>query len=167
MKAKTPISSLLLYFPDLVLVHNKAGLDDFCPERVRDYEEFYRRVFVYGGSQLKANTGKVRSDEYVQDWRSNFAKTNWKMGEINLFLLPSFEGDGGGEDSDSDSSSGYGGRPSFEDLVASLRRKVVSVRPVHLTTAKLSEKLWLKFAEKTWDSIKNCSFYSEYSRLLN
>ena len=159
---------MIEYFPELVIVHNKAGLDDMCPERLNNYEEFYRRVFVYGGSQLKANTGKVRCDEYVQDWRANFAKTNWKMGEINLFVLPSFEDDNdGGCDSEDRSSSGYGGMSSFEDHVTALRRKVVSIRPVHLTTAKLTEKMWLKFAEKTWDNIKNCSFYSEYSRLLN
>ena len=71
------------------------------------------------------------------------------------------------DEEDGSGSSGYEGQPGFEDYVTRFRRKIVSIQPVHLTTVRLTEKLWLKFAEKTWDNIRNCSFYSEYSRLLN
>jgi len=160
------------YFPEFVLVHNKSPLDDFSANRKRLFQEFYKKTFAL--SQLKFNTGKVtcEDDDVIEDWSVNAAKTKWKMGQVNLCLLPEFEENEESCDEENWNSSSSSGRFydkhfSFDDCAAKLRRKVTSVPPSNLTTAKLTEKLWLKFAEKTWDNIRNCPFYGEYSRLLN
>lgn len=55
---------------------------------------------------------------------------------------------------------------SFDAAVDILKRTVFSLKRTQLTQTKLSEKSWVSLANRTWDSIKNSSFYMEYSRLL-
>lgn len=56
--------------------------------------------------------------------------------------------------------------PSFEDAVKMLRKKVYSLKRTPLCQNRLDEKSWMNLARKTWENIKNSSFYVEYSRLL-
>ena len=146
-------SQMVEYFPEFVIVQNKSKIDDFGTQKLEEFQEFYKKIFAK--SQLKFNTGKVAIDS-SNEW-SNSSKLKWKMGDVNMCVLPEFEGK---------TKSGYERHIAFEDCVAALRRKVLSVPPVHLTTSKLTERMWLKFAEKSWDNIKGCPFYTEYSRLL-
>jgi len=163
------------YFPEFVIVHNKSHLDDFSVNRQRVFQDFYKRVFAL--SQLKFNTGKVSLDSFhsaddgydnsMSTWSANPSKMKWKMGQVNLCILPEFDREDQDGKNNWDENSCYNRHFTFEDCAAKLRRKIVSIPPANLTTTKLSEKLWLKYAEKTWDNIKNCPFYGEYSRLLN
>ena len=55
---------------------------------------------------------------------------------------------------------------SFDAAVDNLRRTVFSLKRTQLTQTKLTEKSWVGLANRTWDNIKNSSFFMEYSRLL-
>ena len=55
---------------------------------------------------------------------------------------------------------------SFDAAVDKLRRTVFSLKRTQLTQTKLTEKSWVGLANRTWDNIKNSSFFMEYSRLL-
>ncbi len=58
---------------------------------------------------------------------------------------------------------------TFHDLCGSLRRAVLSSsasrRPL-TTSMRQTEKSWFQFAQKSWEGVKNSSFYMEYNRLL-
>ena len=55
---------------------------------------------------------------------------------------------------------------SYDSAIDILRRTVFSLKRTPLTQTKLTEKSWVSLANRTWDNIKNSSFYMEYSRLL-
>lgn len=57
--------------------------------------------------------------------------------------------------------------PAFDSVIAKLRAMVLSVerRPITTNTG-LTEKMWFSFVQKSWENVKNSSFFLEYSRLL-
>lgn len=90
------------------------------------------------------------------------ALNNLNTDSINLFLIPEFE-----EDSDHNTTEHiYKGHPGFDELVCELRSQVHSVTRIPLLSAQLTEKNWLQFSSKVWDTIKKSSFFLEYSKLM-
>jgi len=132
------------YFPHLVIVHNKAEMSDLEQDQRQEMEEFYRRVLAKSRLQ----------------WRDGAEVTEDKP---LLQVMPDHEGDYSEETSTRRKISLS---PSFEDAVKSLRKQVFSLKRTPLSQGRLNEKSWLSLASRTWDNIKNSSFYMEYSRLL-
>ena len=138
------------YFPDLVFVQNKAKLEDFTASRVVQMQDFYESVFK--SSQLR-----TRSGINMRIARPALAA---ELSSLNLFLVPDQEAEEG-------KGSSFRSSLSHEHFSRDLRRAVLSAqrRPIS-TTKGMTEKSWLTFANKSWDSIKNSSLYQEYSRLM-
>ena len=78
---------------------------------------------------------------------------------LNLFILPDFEFGG--------NSRGFAPGITFEGVSSKLRRQVLSAARRPLTTSpKMTERGWFQFAQKSWENVKNSSFYMEYNRML-
>lgn len=132
------------YFPHLVIVHNKAEMSDLEQDHRQEMEDFYGRVLAKSRLQ----------------WRDGAEVTEDKP---LLQVMPDHEGDYSEETTTRRKISLH---PSFEDAVKSLRKQVFSLKRTPLSQGRLNEKSWLSLASRTWDNIKNSSFYMEYSRLL-
>lgn len=138
------------YFPELVFVHNKAELEDFTAKRVVEMQDFYETVFK--SSQLHTRSGinlSVAMPALSAD-----------LSSLNLFLVPD-------QEAEESKGSSFRSSLSYEDFSRNLRRAVLSAqrRPIS-TTKGMTERSWLTFANKSWESIKNSSLYQEYSRLM-
>ena len=138
------------YFPDLVFVHNKAELEDFTAKRVIEMQDFYETVFK--SSQLHTRSGinlSVAMPALSAD-----------LSPLNLFLVPD-------QEAEESKGSSFRSSLSFEDFSRNLRRAVLSAKRRPISTTKgMTERSWLTFANKSWESIKKSSLYQEYSRLM-
>ncbi len=138
------------YFPHLVLVHNKAELDDFTADRLSEMRSFYELA-------LKKSQFRVDSDANVSNRVPSAAAA---VGSLNLYLLPDQELEEG-------KGSSFRAEICFQHMMEGLRRAVFALPRRRISTSKsMSEKSWLAFATKAWDSIKKSSLYQEYGRLM-
>ena len=130
--------TVIEYFPNFIIVHNKAEFTQTLPGAVEEMESLYSRVL--GKSRLQ--------------WRKEEDKPL-------LVIIPDQEGE-----KSEQTKNRMKPINSFEEAVRIMRRKVFSLKTSPLTQTKLSERSWVNLANRTWDNIKNSSFYMEYSRLL-
>ena len=126
------------YFPHFVIVHNKAEFTECEPGYIEEIEGLYARVLKKSRLQWRKEDDKplVVTIPDQEGERADELKNKMKPNE------------------------------NFEESVKSLRKTVFSLKRSPLTQTKLSEKGWVSLANRTWDNIKNSSFYMEYSRLL-
>ena len=155
------------YFPELVFVHNKAQLDDFTPKNIRKYQKFYSNVFSkqsqVGQINWKYDTGQIRMTNAMSHLNTENCAGHGQ--NVNLFMIPDLEL----SNASKKGQNAIYSLPeiSFEKLTTELRRRVLAVRPRPLTTSgRLTEKTWLTYSQKCWESIKSSSFYIEYGRIL-
>ncbi|GLV35793.1 uncharacterized protein CBL_01055 [Carabus blaptoides fortunei] len=139
------------YFPHVLLVHNRASLEDFTPIRFNLIQQIYQDVFSKSklrfNSGLGLGTGKIVHSLNPQTCGEPF----------NLFLLPEW---------DEHKDTKYLGHPPFENLVRELRAQIHSIARIPLLSAQLTEKNWLQFAARVWETIKKNTFFLEYSKLM-
>jgi len=155
------------YFPELVFVHNKAHLEDFTPQKIRKYQKFYANVFSkqsqVGQINWKYDTGQIRMAKAMP--HLNTENCSGRGQNVNLFIIPDMELSNASKMGQSAIQSLP--EVSYEKLTSELRRRVLAVRPRPLSTsAKLTEKTWLNYSQKCWESVKSSSFYIEYGRIL-
>ena len=160
------------YFPELIIVHNKAQLEDFSPSRIRKTQKFYSNVFAkqsqVGQINWKYDTGLVRMTKALS--HLNHESCLGPGQNVNLFFVPDLElSHAGNYQMRRTKSCEMCAVPeiSYEKLTSELRRRVLAVPPRPLNTVgKLTEKTWLNHAQKAWENIKSSSFYVEYGRIL-
>ena len=160
------------YFPELIIVHNKAQLEDFSPSRIRKTQKFYSNVFAkqsqVGQINWKYDTGLVRMTKALS--HLNHESCLGPGQNVNLFFVPDLElSHAGNYQMRRNKSCEMCAVPeiSYEKLTSELRRRVLAVPPRPLNTVgKLTEKTWLNHAQKAWENIKSSSFYVEYGRIL-
>ena len=118
----------------------RSQLEDFNDASLRDLRRFYLRAFSQ--SQLRISSGHGESFD-----------------RVNLCLLPDFELER--------RSNRFSASVNFEHSVRTLKQIILSIPPRPLSTlAKQTEKTWLVSAQKSWDSIKTCPHFNEFSRLV-
>ncbi|CAG4996544.1 unnamed protein product [Parnassius apollo] len=149
--------------PHLLLLHNRCQLEDFTPEAIKTMQDFYRKAFQRSNLQLNSgmymysdiNKNGLHLDQVYKDCDVENGGP-----PINLFLLPEIY-------SDFDKREIYRGHPSFEELAKRLRWLVLGVNRHQITNVpNLSEKGWFQYCSKAWETIRKCTFFIEYERLL-
>ena len=87
-----------------------------------------------------------------------------KSEDLNLIILPDYAVESERE------GRGIGNRfcsLNFSSFTKDLRRKIFSMPPTPLTTNKgrMTEKNWIHWASKVWETVKKASSYVDYSRM--
>ena len=81
------------YFPELIIVHNKAQLEDFSPSHIRKIQKFYSNVFAkqsqVGQINWKYDTGLVRMTKALS--HLNHESCSGSGQNVNLFFVPDLE----------------------------------------------------------------------------
>ncbi|KAJ8919578.1 hypothetical protein NQ315_002200 [Exocentrus adspersus] len=142
---------LIEHFPHLLLVHNKALMEDFTPNKFRVMQQTYKMLFQKTKLNLKSNMG-LGSGRII-----NYLNKDNCGSAINLFLIPQV---------DLDSKLTFTGHPPVEDLVRRLRAIIMGSTKNPLTHVQLSEKTWLVYCSKVWDTVKKSPFFVEYTKLM-
>ncbi len=148
------VSSVTEYFPDLVIVGNRAELEDLSGGRLTAAAEFYGLAFRQSQLRVRGGLGINLKMPHLKSLNPDFA-------DINLAVVPDFEPE------TKHKQGWFGPSTTFQEATSKLRKAVLSVNRRPLTTkSRQTERMWLQFAQKTWDSIKSSNFYMEYNRLL-
>lgn len=146
------------YFPDIVMVLNKAKKEDFNVESYESMEDVINRMFAvsklkYKGCVSLANTSLFPGIQQRCDKG------------VNIFLLPDMKNTSQ-KDAILTLLPEYTGHPSFEILQKTLTNQLLSIPRCLLTHTTLSEKNWFHYAARTWDTVKKSQLLLEYNRLL-
>ncbi|CAK1543062.1 unnamed protein product [Leptosia nina] len=149
--------------PHLLLLHNRCNLEDYLPNSVKSMQDFYRQAFQR--SNLQLNSGMYLYSDSNKNGNNIDSISKAYSVEIcgrpiNLFLLPEIY-------EDYDNKDIYRGHPAFGELAKRLRWIILGVNRHQITNVpNISEKGWFHFCNKTWESIKKCTFFLEYERFL-
>lgn len=127
------------YYPHVVFLHNKVGLQDFMPSIIDQMKEFYNKIF--SSSRLQTNSG------------INMSHCSTENG-LNLFLIPSRK--------EEDMIFCENGK----SLIDKLRTKIHGVTKNPMTPTVLTEKSWYHYVSKVMEAIKKSHLSSEYGRLM-
>ncbi|XP_044255153.1 protein SMG9 [Tribolium madens] len=134
-----PEDELNDHFPHLLMVHNKAQMEDFSPRKFETIQEVYNLLFEKTKLQKDSNLGLVEGEAF------------------NVFLVPEYN---------PKLENIYNGHPPLEDLVKKLRAKILGAIKTPLTHVQLTEKTWLVYCSKVWENVKKSSFFIEYTKLM-
>ncbi|VEN59013.1 unnamed protein product [Callosobruchus maculatus] len=143
-----PEDELSEHYPHLVLVHNKAQLEDFNPST------YYEMHYVY--NRLLRDT-KLNKSELCLGMNKVFKHFDEDKSLINLFLIPEV---------DLTSDEIYSGHPPIEEIVKRFRTEILRATRNPLTHVQLSEKTWLMCCSKVWETVKKSPFFVEYTKLM-
>ncbi|XP_072106407.1 nonsense-mediated mRNA decay factor SMG9-like, partial [Mobula birostris] len=157
------------YYPNIVFLQNKAHREDFCPRNLKKMHTVINKLMLHSHLKYKGAISMLDCNIFP-GLSSDFLET-----EVNLFLLPVMESEadenlsraGAGGISLFPLLPGYRGYPSFQGLIGKLRGQVLSMARPQLSHTILTEKNWLHYAARIWDSVKKSTVLSEYSRLLS
>ncbi len=131
------------YYPDLLFVQNKASSGDFSTTVLNAKRQHLREVMEQ--SSLKYDTSLTDGEDV-----------------FNFCAVPNFDE----EYSQTAARTVTATTPHFEEAVRNLRHAVSKAKARPLSSSKLTESGWLAFAQRSWNTVKNYSFYMEYNRLL-
>ncbi|TNN02427.1 protein SMG9 [Takifugu rubripes] len=156
------------YYPHIVFIQNKAGLDDFCPRNLKNMHMVVDKLMAHSHLKYKGTLSMLDCNIFPglgQDYLTT---------EVNMFLLPVQENDS--DDGLTKAAPGtyplfsllpgYKGHPAFSTLVHKLRSRILAMPRCQLSHTILTEKNWFHYAARIWDGVKKSSALSEYSRLL-
>ncbi|KAG5880513.1 hypothetical protein JTB14_003972 [Gonioctena quinquepunctata] len=146
-----PEDELTDYFPHLLLIHNRAQMEDFSPSKFKTMQQIYKMLFHKTKLNLKSGLG-LGTGRLI-----NYLNNENCGDSINLFLIPEI---------DINSGPIYSGHPPLEDIVKKLRANILGSTRNPLTHVQLSEKTWLMYCAKVWDTVKKSSFFVEYTKLM-
>ncbi|GAB0200429.1 protein SMG9 [Grus japonensis] len=158
------------YYPHLVFVQTRARPESFCPRRLRQMHRVLDRLMAHSHLKYKGSLS-------MRDCGLLPGLPPGSLGaEVNLFLLPPLEEEGGGEDALPRPGGGgaplfphlppYRGHGAFGPLLARLRGRVLAAARTQLSHTLLTERNWFHYAARIWDGVKKSSALAEYSRLL-
>ncbi|XP_019866153.1 nonsense-mediated mRNA decay factor SMG9 isoform X2 [Aethina tumida] len=146
-----PEDELTEHFPNLLLIHNKAQLEDFSPSKFKSMQKIYRELFsktkLHIDTHMGLGTGRI----------INYLNPESCGAPINLFLIP---------DIDPYTKLVYNGHPSIEELFKKLKSNILGSTRNALTHVQLTEKTWLVYCTKVWDTVKKSPFFVEYTKLM-
>lgn len=142
------------YYPHIVFVQNKAGVDDFSIDALRSMDNTMNTVFHNSMLKYRDMVSFSHGDVIPALNGKNRALNT------NLFVLPWLE-----SESQSNAHT-YLGRPSTKFLLKSLRNQILSITRHSLTRTPLSERNWFHYAARMLDAVKKSTLFSEYNRLL-
>ncbi|XP_060530453.1 nonsense-mediated mRNA decay factor SMG9 isoform X2 [Cylas formicarius] len=148
--ASNPEDDYSEHFPHLLLIHNKANMTDYTPSQFKTMQKVYKNVFHKTKLQLQSNIG-MGSGRLMNSLNAENCGS-----PINLFLLPDFTEENGI----------YRGHPPLHELIKRLRANLFGVAKHPLTHVQLTEKTWLIYCAKVWDTVKKSPFFVEYSKLM-
>nr|CAH7760885.1 unnamed protein product [Callosobruchus chinensis] len=143
-----PEDELSEHYPHLVFVHNKAQLEDFNPSF------HYEMHYVY--NRLLRDT-KLNKSELCLGMNKVFKHFDEDKSLINLFLIP---------DVDLTRNDIYSGHPPIEEMVKRFRTEILRATRNPLTHVQLSEKTWLTYCSKVWETVRKSPFFVEYTKLM-
>ncbi|CAH1159877.1 unnamed protein product [Phaedon cochleariae] len=146
-----PEDELMDHFPHLLIIHNKSQMEDFSPAKFRTIQQAYKMLFHKTKLNLKSDLGMGTG-----------GLINYLNGEncgspINLFLIPEII---------PNSNQIYSGHPPLEEIIKKLRANIWGSSRNPLTHVQLTEKTWLVYCAKVWDTVKKSSFFVEYTKLM-
>ncbi|XP_031562483.1 protein SMG9-like [Actinia tenebrosa] len=148
------------HYPEVVFVYNKATREDYEPENVSAMHAVTTSLFQH--SRLKLHSGLSLVGSGLLPYSSLMSCDN-----INIHLIPAYEGQTNGHHSGNGIMPSYKGFPSFELVLQALRNQVFSTHRHPLTQHTLTEKNWFHHAARSWETIRKSSLITEYNRLLS
>ncbi|RZC32580.1 hypothetical protein BDFB_002103 [Asbolus verrucosus] len=162
-----PEDELNDHFPHLLLIQNKAQMEDFSPRKFKTIQEIYNSLFQKTKLQKDSNLGLASSKLIT------YLNEETCGDHFNVFLIPEY-GPTSGEFmmvtmDNTDCAVAdviYNGHPPLEDLVKKLRANILGAIKNSLTHVQLTEKTWLTYCSKVWENVKKSSFFVEYTKLM-
>ncbi|XP_057661425.1 nonsense-mediated mRNA decay factor SMG9 [Diorhabda carinulata] len=146
-----PEDELTDHFPHLMIVHNRAQMEDFSPTKFKTMQEVYQTLFSKSKLNLKSEMG-LGTGRLISYLNSDNCGN-----PINLFMIPEI---------DLNSHYIYSGHPPLEELVAKFRANILGSTRNPLTHVQLTERTWLLYCAKVWDTVKKSPFFVEYTKLM-
>ncbi|KAF5281989.1 hypothetical protein FQA39_LY00513 [Lamprigera yunnana] len=144
-----PEDELVDHFPHLILVQNRAQMEDFSPKKFKQMQQIYKKIFNKTKMHVESGMG-------IGSGRIMNSLSPENCGDpINLFLIPEYN-----EKLD----QLYKGHPSLEELVKKLRSNILGATKYPLNNT--NEKHWLIYCSKVWDHVKKSNFFVEYAKLM-
>ncbi|XP_045472265.1 protein SMG9 [Harmonia axyridis] len=139
------------YFPHLLLIHNRATVDDFSPSKFKIIQKTYKSLFLKSRLILNSNLG-IASGRLVKHLCPETCGP-----PLNIFLVPEYEENEGVV---------FRGHPPMEDIFKKLKGNMLGVTKNPLTHVQLTEKTWLVYCAKVWENVRKSSFFVEYTKLM-
>ncbi|KXJ23158.1 protein SMG9 [Exaiptasia diaphana] len=149
------------HYPEVVFVYNKATREDFHPENINAVHNVTSTLFQH--SRLKLRSGMSMLGSGILPFNNLLSSCD----DVNLHLIPAYEGATNGHYTGNGILPSYKGYPEFELVIQTLRNQVFSTHRHPLTQHNLTEKNWFHYAARSWDTIRKSSLISEYNRLLS
>ncbi|KAK4886344.1 hypothetical protein RN001_002615 [Aquatica leii] len=144
-----PEDELVDHFPHLILIQNKAQMEDFSPKKFKQMQQIYKTFFNKTKMHIESGMG-IGSGRII----TSLSPEN--CGDaINLFLIP---------ECNEQLDQLYKGHPSLEELIKKLRSNILGATKYPLNNT--SEKHWLVYCSKVWDHVKKSNFFVEYTKLM-
>lgn len=140
------------HLPHLIMVQNRAQMADFTPKQFKIMQKVYQTLFQKTKLQFHSNLG-LGSGRII-----NTLDPENCGNQVNLFLIPEYSHDCDGDV--------YRGHPPLEDLIKRLRANVFGATKNSLTHVQLTEKTWLVYCNKVWETVKKSPFFVEYTKLM-
>lgn len=146
-----PEEEIIDYFPHVMFVHNRSTMEDFSPMKFKTMQDVYKMLFHKSKlnikSELGLGTGRLIS--YLNNETCGSA--------VNMFLIPEI---------DLNSNDIYTGHPPLEEIISKMRANIMGSTRNSLTHVQLTERTWLLYCAKVWDTVKKSSFFVEYTKLM-
>ncbi|XP_044750959.1 protein SMG9 [Coccinella septempunctata] len=139
------------YFPHLLLVHNRATVDDFSPSKFKIMQNMYKSIFLKSRLILNSNLG-ISSGRLVK----HLSPENCGP-PLNIFLVPEY---------DENEGEIFRGHPPIEEIFKKMKANMFGVSKNPLTHVQLTEKTWLIYCSKVWENVRKSSFFVEYTKLM-
>ncbi|KAK5643551.1 hypothetical protein RI129_007396 [Pyrocoelia pectoralis] len=144
-----PEDELVDHFPHLIIIQNKAQMEDFSPKKFQQMQQIYKTLFNKTKMHIESGMG-LGSGRIMNSLSPD------NCGDpINLFLIPEYN---------EKTEELYKSHPSLEDLIRKLRSNILGATKYHLNNT--SEKHWLVYCSKVWDHVKKSNFFVEYTKLM-
>ncbi|CAG9762574.1 unnamed protein product [Ceutorhynchus assimilis] len=147
-----PEDDCLEHFPHLIMIQNRAQMADFTPKEFKILQKTYDALLKKTKLQFHTNLG-IGSGRIMKTLSPENCGN-----PVNLFLIPE-------EQIDSDDVI-YWGHPPLEDLIKKLRANLFEATKNSLTHVQLTEKTWLVYCNKVWETVRKSPFFVEYTKLM-
>ncbi|KAL1506713.1 hypothetical protein ABEB36_006025 [Hypothenemus hampei] len=140
------------HFPHLIMIQNRAQMADFTPKQYKVMQKVYDNLFKKSKLQFHTNLG-LGSGRVI-----NTLNPENCGNPVNLFLIPDV--------SDESENYIYRGHPPLEELVKKLKANLFGAIENPLTHVQLTEKTWLLYCNRVWETVKKSPFFVEYAKLM-
>lgn len=145
------------YYPSVVFAQNRCSRQDYTIENYLSMQKVLQVAF--GRSKLQCK-GRVNMGHEL------FPELGDQNPGMNLYLIPEAKcrSDEAAEPVSKTSSGCY---PDFGLTIQRFCNHILAMPRPPLAHVTLTEKNWLQYASRSWESIKKSQYLSEYNRLLS